>query len=331
MATNKGTENNIIKLTEVTEQDLAEAMVDEFGVKYSKDGKRLIKGPSHTSHYNIKEGTEIICDHAFSSCFCLSITIPSSVRIMEGNPFNGWHGHIEIDSPYFKYEDRALIDVKKGILIAFLSRAESFTIPPSVTVIGNYAFSGCSSLTSINIPPSVTTIGDYAFYGCSSLTSINISPNVTVIGRSAFSGCSSLTSINIPPSVTAIGDSAFSFCSSLTSINIPPSVRTIEGNPFRNWHGHIEIDSPYFKYEDGALIDVKKSILIAFVSDAKSYTIPPSVTAIGGSAFSGCSSLTSINIPPSVTAIGDYAFDGCSSLDATTKSEISRRFGDIVF
>ena len=169
MATNKGTENNIIKLTEVTEQDLAEAMVDEFGVKYSKDGKRLIKGPSHTSHYNIKEGTEIICDHAFSSCFCLSITIPSSVRIMEGNPFNGWHGHIEIDSPYFKYEDRALIDVKKGILIAFLSRAESFTIPPSVTVIGNYAFSGCSSLTSINIPPSVTTIGDYAFNGCSSL------------------------------------------------------------------------------------------------------------------------------------------------------------------
>lgn len=65
MATNKGTENNIIKLTEVTEQDLAEAMVDEFGVKYSKDGKRLIKGPSHTSHYNIKEGTEIICEKAF--------------------------------------------------------------------------------------------------------------------------------------------------------------------------------------------------------------------------------------------------------------------------
>ena len=105
----------------------------------------------------------------------------------------------------------------------------------------------------------------------------------------------------------------------------------MEGNPFSYWHGHIEIDSPCFKYEDGALIDVKKSILIAFVSDAKSYTIPPSVTAIGDYAFFGCSYLFSINIPPSVTAIGDYAFDGCSSLDATTKSEISRRFGDIVF
>ena len=193
MATNKDTENNITKLTEVTEQDLAEAMVDEYGVKYSKDGKRLIKGPSLTLHYNIKEGTEIICDHAFSSCFCLSITIPSSVRIMEGNPFNGWHGHIEeIESPYFKYEDRALIDVKKGILIAFLSRAESFTIPPSVTVIGDYAFSGCSSLTSINIPPSVTAIGSGAFHWCESLASIKIPPSVTAIGDYAFSECKNL-------------------------------------------------------------------------------------------------------------------------------------------
>ena len=72
MATNKDTENNtpsaptpadndIAKLTEVTEQDLAEAIEDEYGAKYSKEGKRLLKAPKDFSHYNIKEGTEIIC------------------------------------------------------------------------------------------------------------------------------------------------------------------------------------------------------------------------------------------------------------------------------
>jgi hypothetical protein len=68
----------------------------------------------------------------------------------------------------------------------------SITIPNSVTSIGNYAFSGCSSLTSVTVPSSVTSIGDYAFYGCKSLTGITIPESITSIGSSAFSGCTSL-------------------------------------------------------------------------------------------------------------------------------------------
>ncbi len=103
----------------------------------------------------------------------------------------------------------------------------SLEIPEGVTNI-DYAFTGCSSLTSIVIPDSVTSIGDYAFYNCSSLTSIVIPDGVTSIGDWAFYGCSSLTSIVIPDGVTSIGGAAFCNCSSLTNITIPDSVTSIK-------------------------------------------------------------------------------------------------------
>ena len=106
------------------------------------------------------------------------------------------------------------------------------TIIEGVTSIGNYAFDGCSNLTSITIPGSVTSIGGGAFSDCSSLTSITIPDSVTSIENYAFSNCSSLTSITIPDSVTSIGDGAFSGCSSLTEITIPDSVTSIGGSAF---------------------------------------------------------------------------------------------------
>ena len=95
-------------------------------------------------------------------------------------------------------------------------------IAEGVASIGDYAFDGCSSLTSIEMPSSVTSIGERAFFSCSSLTSVSFGENsqLTSIGSQAFYWCGSLTSIEIPSSVTSVGNSAFSGCSNLTNITI---------------------------------------------------------------------------------------------------------------
>ena len=114
------------------------------------------------------------------------------------------------------------------------SSLTSVTIPNSVTRIERFAFSDCSGLTSVTIPNSVTSIGEYAFSGCSSLTSVTIPNSVTSIREYAFKGCSSLTSVTIPNSVTWIAEYTFKGCSSLTSITIPNSVRIIESGAFQS-------------------------------------------------------------------------------------------------
>ena len=88
--------------------------------------------------------------------------------------------------------------------------------------LGDYAFEGCSGLTSLTIPSGVTSIGNWAFYGCSGLTSLTLPSGVTSIGNYAFYGCRGLTSMTIPSGVTVIGEGAFRGCSGLTSIYVYP-------------------------------------------------------------------------------------------------------------
>lgn len=88
----------------------------------------------------------------------------------------------------------------------------------TVTAISDYAFTGCSALTSVIIPISVTSINSCSFCVCTGITSIIIPNNVTFIGNEAFAGCSGLTSLTLGNSVSTIGYQAFRECSSLMEI-----------------------------------------------------------------------------------------------------------------
>ena len=265
--------------TKVTKEDLENAVEDEFGVKYSKDWKRLLKAPKYLcGEYSVREGVKVIGNKAFRLCNSLtSINIPNSVTNIGDEAFSWCRSltSIKIPNSVTNIGDEAFHECES---------LKSINIPDSVTNIGNEAFSWCNSLTSIKIPNSVTNIGDGTFNECTSLTNINIPDSVTNIGDEAFSWCYSLTSIKIPNSVTNIGDEVFYNCSSLTSIKIPNSVTNIGNHAFEN------------------------------CTSLTSINIPNSVIKIGDGAFRSCGSLISINIPNSVTNIGNEAFSCCDSL-----------------
>ena len=103
---------------------------------------------------------------------------------------------------------------------AYYSDRDDGFIYTSNDKLGDFAFYGCSGLTSLTLPSSVTEIGEHAFLSCRGLTNFTIPSGVTKIGGAAFFCCYGLISLTLPSSVTAIGSEAFKHCSGLTSIYV---------------------------------------------------------------------------------------------------------------
>ena len=319
--------------TEATEKEWKEAFVDEWGVKYSKDGRKLLDARRVQGvYYIIKDRTKIICDGAFYYCSALAeVVIPNSVTSIGNCAF------------------------------ANCNALSNIAIPDSVTSIGNYAFSSCCSLSNIIIPDSVENVGNGAFQYCSLLECISIPESViclngtpfcnwngkleclsssfiyeddvlfnmkkseiisfrkqkiesyiipdsvTSIGDSAFSGCHSLSNIVIPDSVTSIGNYAFSSCCSLSGVIIPDSVTSIGNDSFRDCSSLSNIVIPDSVSNIG-------NYAFTLCTSLSNIVIPDSVTSIGTGAFSDCTSLSKIVIPDGVTSIGYCAFSRCYSL-----------------
>ena len=295
--------------TKATDEELREAFIDEWGVKYSKDGRKLLKAPKKLDGiYSIRKGTKIICEEAFRwskfiGCRSLtSLVIPDSVTRIGDGAFRGCKSLTDIVIP------NSVTSIGDNAF-EYCFSLSNLVIPDGVTSIEDNAFEGCYSLSSVVIPDSVSCIGFGAFKNCSSLTDIVIPDSVTSIGGYAFGCCESLTDIVIPNSVTSIGDNAFWYCKSLSSVVIPAGVTSIGARAFCECSSLISIVIP-----DGITCIGESAFCVC--SSLSSVVIPDSVTSIGNYAFAYCKSLTDIVIPNSVTSIGDNAFRHCSSLSS---------------
>ena len=173
-------------------------------------------------------------------------------------------------------------------------------------VIGDYAFSNCSSLTSITMGDSVTSIGDYAFSNCSSLTSITIPNSVTTIGSSAFSGCSSLESITLP------------FVGAKANVTSSDTYQYPFGYIFGTSSYTGSYSAKQYYYGDSTSSTTSTTYYIP--SSLKSVTITGGHILDG--AFYNCSSLTSITIADnaissSIVITFNYNYSGSTSSTVT--------------
>ena len=250
------------------------------------EGTLTISGEGEMVHFNysppwiqlksdiknivIQDGVTTITAKAFSDCMAESITISSSIALIEDMAMN-WCVHLtnisvdENNENYCSADGNLFSKDMKTIVQYALGKADtSYEIPYGVEFIGAYAFSYGKQLTNVKIPESVTGIGENAFRYCPKITDMVLPPNLKKISGMAFCQCGQLTNITIPDGVTEIGYWAFNECYALKQITLPISIQKISSQVFTN------LKDLYYKGTEGEWnnidIDIRNNCLNSSVT-----------------------------------------------------------------
>lgn len=255
-----------------------------FGSALKSIGNVVFKNCTALTQVIIPSGVTSIGYGAFSGCTSLSsTTLPQSLLSVGKGAFDGCIALV----PSAVYGNAKYLGNEENPFCVLYQVTDAditnCTVHPSLHIIADSAFSGCTALTEIDIPDGVVRIGSRTFQGCTALQRISIPDSVQTLGNMTFYDCSSLRQIIVPEAVTSIGDSLFYRCNALSEVIIK---------------GKIESIGSYAFHECTSLAAI---------------TLPNTLKTIHYRAFSGCTALSYIIIPQSVISIGYYAFEGWSS------------------
>ena len=216
------------------------------------------------------------------------------------------------DQPWYNYWDQ----VKK---VEFSSGFYGY--------VGKNAFNSMEALETVDLAAGPHTLGDYAFYGCTSLSSINLAKDyIQRIGRYCFAGCTSLKYVTTSPYMLELGDHAFYGCTSLTGFvcNSGDSslyIRTLPDHFLEGCTALTHVSIPY-------ITGIGENCFAGCTSLPE--VSLPRVKTIGNGAFYNCSALSVIGTP-ALTAIGDEAFARCTALHTVYFPTTLQTLGEAAF
>ncbi len=280
-------------------------------------------GCSSLKSIAIPESVVIIHPNAFSSSGLTEVTLPEGIRIIGEQAFANCRSltafSIDENNQYFTVVDGILYNKGKTELICCpAGRTSAPEIEPTVTRIGNYAFSGFRNFGSgfayTAIPDTITSIGNRAFENAGGY--LLIPDSVTVFGENVLSQYSGGIFCDVDSAAAEYisrQGGGFGAVEYLYSMNRYVQFQILFGSNGERT-GVALLIAPY----DAETFDIPNYVTCiedgAFYNRIRNVTIPESVTQIMSYAFSDCTSLSSICIPASVDSIGDYAFSGCTGL-----------------
>ena len=281
----------------VKEEDLNDSFIDSYGVMYSNDGKRLLKG-CDLYKYEVREGTEVICNDAFDDCYPVEhVKFPKSLKYIGDRAFQS-------------------------------TFPDELSFPEGLLGIGECAYHFTRGrLKELVIPDSVVFIGKAAFHRMYHVEKVVLGNGIETIPELMFAGCSDLKHLILPETITAIKNSAFEYCP-IKKIVIPENVKEIGDNPFCDVK-KLECLSEHFIFEDNVLYSKDKKELIICNTKKKIFKVPDGVQVIRPFAFND-SKAECVILPESIVEIGKEAF--CrSKLRTIIMAQGVKTIGDYAF
>ena len=243
----------------------------------------------------VLEGIETIGRNAFLKSNIESITIPSSVKMIETTAFK--------DCKFLK----------------------EVILPDSILEIANGAFSGCVSLKEIRLPKNIQTLNKKVFERCFRLEKVTLPEGLKKISDLAFYGCRNLKDLSIPESLVELGYAPFELCNSLKSLEFGPNLKKIHEFAFSSLSKSLEsikVDKgnrTYTSMDSNIIVTNKEKDLIF---GCKNSIVPEGVKTIHKKAFENCNQLISLDLPKTLERIGDNAFYKCNRLKSVKASSI---------